>query len=140
MALQLTRTEENVANLILIDSFFNVSKASTGIGLREVETVFDPINDCYAPKESDLKRLRARTSNVLLFKATKPDEKFEGENQRRFFEYYARSAYNNLETLIPRASFAVELLPDDTHFSWVLNEPLVASMSSRIRQLVQGPR
>jgi N-(5-amino-5-carboxypentanoyl)-L-cysteinyl-D-valine synthase len=138
MVLQLMRKGENVANLILIDSFFNVRKAATDIGLRELDTVIDPIHDRYTPKEADLARLRARISNVLLFKATKLDEKFGGENQREFFEYYARSAYNNLETLIPRTSFSVELFPEDTHFSWVFNAPLVASMSSRIRELVRG--
>lgn len=136
IALQLTRAGEHVANLLLIDSFFNVSKAATDIGLRDIATVIDPINDRYTPTAADLEQLRACTSTIVLFKAMKLDEQFKGGTQLQFFEYYMRSAYNNLETLIPHESFSVELLPKDTHFSWVFNTSLVAAMSSRIRDLV----
>jgi N-(5-amino-5-carboxypentanoyl)-L-cysteinyl-D-valine synthase len=140
MALQLTRTGETISNLIFIDSFFNIKKAVADLGLPGVDTIIDPINYRYVPKKVDLGRLSTYTDNVLLFKATKPNNRFQGENQLRFFDYYTKSTYNNLETLLPPASIVVESLPNDTHFSWVLNAPLVDSMSSRIRELVQGSR
>ncbi|HEY0601676.1 MAG TPA: amino acid adenylation domain-containing protein, partial [Herpetosiphonaceae bacterium] len=140
MAVQLTRAGEHIENLILIDSLFNVKQAAAAIGLRELEAVIDPINERYTPTAADLERLRTHTGTILLFKATQLDATFKGENQREFFEYYAQSPYNNLDTLLPAESLSVESLGEDTHFSWVYNTSLVASISSRIRALVLGSR
>jgi N-(5-amino-5-carboxypentanoyl)-L-cysteinyl-D-valine synthase len=137
MAVQLTQVGETISNLFFIDSFFNVKKASAEIGLPGVDTILDPINYHYEPNEADLERLHVRTKNSLLFKATKPSETFRGERQRRLFEYYARSSSNNLDSLLPIPSFAVELLAGETHFSWVRNGRLVATIGLRIRTLVR---
>jgi N-(5-amino-5-carboxypentanoyl)-L-cysteinyl-D-valine synthase len=138
LALQLTRAGQTISNLFFIDSFFNVKKALADVGLPEFETILDPIHYHYAPNETYLKRLRASTDNVVLFKATKPSDTVQGESQRRLFDYYARSRFNNLDTLLRPPSFAVELLAGDTHFSWVHNEHSVATIGLRIRALVQG--
>ncbi|HEY0735275.1 MAG TPA: thioesterase domain-containing protein, partial [Herpetosiphonaceae bacterium] len=138
LAVQLTRAGDEIANLILIDSLFNVTQAAAALGLRELERVIDPINVRYTPTAADLARVRAQTGTILLFKATELDATFTGEHQREFFAYYAQSPYNNLDTLIPAESLAVESLGAETHFSWVTNPALVAAMSARIRDLVGG--
>lgn len=137
IALQLARAGERIANLILIDSFFDVRKAASEIGLSSVDTIIDPINDQYSPDADDLARLAARTDRVLLFKATTPSRRALGVEKLRIFEYYASSSYNNLDTLLPAASITVETMADDTHFSWVTNASLVASMSARIHALIR---
>lgn len=137
IALQLARAGEHIANLMLVDSFFNVGKAASDIGLPDVNAVVDPINGRYNPDADDLARLAASTGRVLLFKAAVPSRRTSGVEQTRLFEYYASSPYNNLDTLLPAASITVELMADETHFSWITNASLVASMTARIRELVR---
>ena len=138
MALQLTRAGETISNLIFIDPLFNVKKASDDIGLPDIDTILDSINSRYVPNEADLEQLRASAGNVVLFKATKSGDEFHGEKQRRLFDYYAQSPSNNLDTLLPPSIFTVELLEDNTHFSWVRDGRLIAAISSRTQALVQN--
>lgn len=138
IAIQLAQMEEVITNLIFIDSFFNVKKATNDIGLCGVNNIIDPINYRYMPKESELKHLHVRTKNVLLFKATQPSKQFQGEHQYRLFEYYARSSDNNLETWLPISLISVEQLLEDTHFSWVNNTTSIARIASKVRELIQS--
>ena len=136
LALQLTRNGETIRNLVFIDSFFNVKKASADIGLSEVDNGIDPINFRYRPNPTDLECCLASRPNVVLFKATKPPSQCLGENQHRIFEYYSQSQFNNLETLFPETSIHVETLLNETHFSWIHNEASVAAIGSRVLTLV----
>ena len=137
ISLQLSQAGETIDNLIFVDSLFDVRKATTAIGLSGVDNIIDPINYRYLPETDALRHLHTHTNNILLFKATQPSEKFQGESQRKLFEYYAQSSINNLDTVLPTASISVELLPNDTHFSWVKNATTVTSMTSKIRTLMQ---
>ena len=136
MALQLARAGDTISNLILIDPFFNTSKALADLGLRADDVDLDPINHAYRPAQADLDRLGARTGNTLLFKAGKPDAGHANRLQRRLFAHYARSRSNNLETLLPHRKFSIEQLPHDTHFSWIRNAHTVALMAVRITALL----
>ncbi|HEY5027564.1 MAG TPA: condensation domain-containing protein, partial [Candidatus Angelobacter sp.] len=138
MSLELARAEETISNLILIDPLFNVRKAAADIGQPNVDKVFDPINYRYVPSEADLEQLRIFTENVVLFKAVRPSNEPNGEEERRFFEYYARSPSNNLDTLLSPSTFTVELLKENTHFSWVRDARIVAAISSRIHALMRN--
>jgi N-(5-amino-5-carboxypentanoyl)-L-cysteinyl-D-valine synthase len=140
MSLELARMGETISNLVLIDPLFNVRKAGADIGQPDVDKIFDPINYRYVPSEADLEQLRASVENVLLFKAAKPSNEPHGEEERRFFEYYAQSPSNNLETLLPSSAFTVELLKDNTHFSWVRDERMVAAVGSRTYALMRNSR
>ena len=140
MALQLIREGEAISSLVLIDPLFNVKKAEAEIGLPNIDTILDPINSRYVPNRTDLEQLGVSTANVVLFKATTSNDGLHGENERLVFDYYAQSPSNNLDTLLPPSIFTVELLENNTHFSWVHDERLVAAISSRTRSLAQKSR
>ncbi|GAA2998683.1 non-ribosomal peptide synthetase [Streptomyces fulvorobeus] len=134
VALRLTRAGETIDNLLLIDPYFNVRQASAAIGLPETEDILDPINYHYAPSREDLDRLAARTGKLLMFKADELNEIARDDEQRRLFEYYQRSPYNGLDTLLPARSIEVHPLRGETHHSWVRNDRLVADMCARVSQ------
>ena len=140
MSLELARAGETISNLILIDPLFNIRKAAADIGQPQVDTIFDPINYHYAPAKADLEKLQAFTKNVVLFKAARTGNELCSEEERSFFEYYAQSSSNNLDTLLPPSAFTVETLSDNTHFSWVRDERVVAAVSSRTHALMLNLR
>jgi N-(5-amino-5-carboxypentanoyl)-L-cysteinyl-D-valine synthase len=140
MSLELARAGETISNLILIDPLFNVRKAAADIGQPNVDKIFDPINFRYGPSHADLEQLRDSTENVVLFKAGKPSNEPQDAEERRFFEYYAQTPSNNLDTLLPSTTFTVELLKDNTHFSWVRDERMVSAISSRVYSLMRNLR
>jgi N-(5-amino-5-carboxypentanoyl)-L-cysteinyl-D-valine synthase len=138
ISLQVLRAGESVSSLLLVDSFFNVRKAQADLGLSERENSLDPINHRYQPDEDALNELAEMADDIVLFKATEPVKTQQTAEQSRVFDYYARSSFNNLETLLPAEHFRVESLGKNDHFSWVFDELIVGSMSSRIRAIVGG--
>ncbi|MER6999328.1 amino acid adenylation domain-containing protein [Streptomyces sp. NPDC000410] len=132
VSLQLARAGEKVDNLLLIDSYFNMRHASAAIGLPGVEDILDPINYHYVPSRADLEGLGAGIGNLLMFKAGEPNEIVRDDQQRRLFDFYQRSPYNGLDTLLPAESIEIHPLRGETHHSWVRNERLVADMCERI--------
>ncbi|MEU7056929.1 amino acid adenylation domain-containing protein [Streptomyces sp. NPDC046197] len=132
VSLQLARAGEKVDNLFLVDSYFGVRQASAAIGLPGVRDILDPINYHYTPGRTDLERLGACIGNLVMFKAGEPNDIVLNDHQRRLFEFYQRSPYNGLDTLLPAESIEVHLLRGETHHSWVRNERLVAGMCERI--------
>ncbi|MFE7753568.1 amino acid adenylation domain-containing protein [Streptomyces sp. NPDC057429] len=132
VSLQLSRAGEKVDNLFLIDSYFNMRHASAGIGLPEVEDILDPINYHYQPSQADLERLGAGIGNLVMFKAGEPNEIVRDDQQRRLFDFYQRSPYNGLDTLLPTELIEVHLLRGETHHSWVRNERLVGGICERV--------
>ncbi|MDX3853441.1 non-ribosomal peptide synthetase [Streptomyces sp. AK02-01A] len=132
VSLRLARAGEKIDNLFLIDSYFNVRQASERIGLSDVEDILDPINYRYVPSQADLERLGARIGNLVLFKADELNDIVRDDQQRRLFEFYQRSSYNGLDTLLPAESIGIHLLRGETHHSWVRNERLVTGVCARV--------
>jgi N-(5-amino-5-carboxypentanoyl)-L-cysteinyl-D-valine synthase len=137
ISLQLLGAGKSVANLLLIDPFLNVRKTANDLGLPEHRNSLDPINYRYRPNERGLRLLAETASTILLFKAIEPIETHESEEQRRVFEYYAKSPFNNLDTLLPTSAFSSEDLGKNSHFSWIADKTLVGHMCSKIAFLVQ---
>ncbi|MER5357252.1 amino acid adenylation domain-containing protein [Streptomyces sp. NPDC002785] len=132
VSLQLARAGEKIDDLFLIDPYFNVLQASAAIGLPDVEDILDPINYHYAPSRADLEQLGASIGSLVMFKADELNEIVRDDQQRRLFEFYRRSPYNGLDTLLPAESIETHLLRGGTHHSWVRNERLVTGMCERI--------
>ncbi|MFD3824174.1 amino acid adenylation domain-containing protein [Streptomyces sp. NPDC058625] len=129
---QLARAGEEIDNLFVIDSYFNMRHATAEIGLPGVEDLLDPINYHYTPSREDLDRLDARLGRLVLFTAEEPNEIVRDDQQHRLFEFYRRTPYNALDTLLPAESIEVRPLRGETHHSWVRNERLVTDMCERI--------
>ncbi len=137
LALQLQAEGEHISNLLMVDSFFNTEKVIEDLGLPRHGNSLDPINHRYRPNRQALKVLVDGADNVVLFKAVAPIVEHESEEQRRVFEYYARAPFNNLDTLLPSSSFALELLGDNSHFSWVHDKATVDRVCARIVSALQ---
>ncbi len=132
LALQLQAEDEQVANLLMVDSFFNAEKAVEDLGLPRQGNSLDPINHRYRPSPRALKKLADGADSIVLFKAVTPIDEHESDEQRRVFEYYARAPFNNLDTLLPPSSFAIDLLGDNSHFSWIHDKTTVERVCTRI--------
>uniref|UniRef100_A0A914XN27 oleoyl-[acyl-carrier-protein] hydrolase n=1 Tax=Plectus sambesii TaxID=2011161 RepID=A0A914XN27_9BILA len=137
---QLVGAGEKIDNLIFIDSYFNVKKACSDINQADEVDIIDRINYFYSPKEADMKQLVSNTRNIVLFKAAKLNDTYRSDNQLLLFDYYMKSDFNNLDTLMDPQSIQLFHLADDTHASWVKNEHQVTSMcnsiSSKLKQAV----
>ncbi|WP_439373841.1 amino acid adenylation domain-containing protein [Bradyrhizobium sp. DASA03120] len=139
MAVQLTRAGESISSLILIDPFFDVSKALADLDLQGEALGLDPIYQRYRPASEDLQRLCRRTQEILLFKATHPDSHRDDSPWSALFDYYARSDANNLDVLVGSAAFSTVKLPGQTHFSWVNDRHTVSAMADRIEAVLRRP-
>uniref|UniRef100_A0A914WMB5 oleoyl-[acyl-carrier-protein] hydrolase n=1 Tax=Plectus sambesii TaxID=2011161 RepID=A0A914WMB5_9BILA len=137
---QLVGAGEKIDNLIFIDSYFNVKKACSAINQADEVDIIDRINYFYSPKAADMKQLVSNTRNIVLFKAAKLNDTYRSDNQLLLFDYYMKSDFNNLDTLMDPQSIKLFHLADDTHASWVKNERQVTSMcnsiSSKLKQAV----
>lgn len=139
MALQLAAEGETVANVFFIDSFFNVRKACTELGIPEGTELLDPVHHEYKPSERSLARLRSSPANLVLFKATPGNSEVIESDRQRLFDYYARSHSNNLDTLFEPSSYTVESIGAGTHFSWVHDKVLVGEICAQIRASLNRP-
>lgn len=138
MANQLARAGERIRNLLLIDPYFNVTKALEDLGLPTVAGQLDPINYNYRPIRSDLDRLSESISTVVLFKADRSNEIVASEDQRRLFEQYRRARYNYLDSLLPNHAVRVELLHGQSHHSWVGDTGTIQAMSHLIKKALES--
>ncbi|TXH76239.1 MAG: amino acid adenylation domain-containing protein [Lysobacteraceae bacterium] len=137
MSLQLLNEGESVSNLLMVDSFFNVEKTVDDLRLPRHGNSLDPINHRYKPEARALMALAETADNIVLFKAIEPIEKHESDEQRRVFEYYAHSPFNNLDTLLPPSAFTLEILGSDSHFSWIHDKTTAGKVFSKTASLVQ---
>ena len=135
IAKQLALSGEFIDQLIMIDSFFNVKRASDAIGLADQEDILDPINFRYQPSVKDLNVLIEKTAKITLFKATEASQLDISEEQQKLFAYFADSTFNNLDTFIDAKHFDIEEMNGKTHFSWIQDGNLVADLAERIRNL-----
>jgi N-(5-amino-5-carboxypentanoyl)-L-cysteinyl-D-valine synthase len=134
MSRRLVASDEKIGFLGIIDTYFNVRGATRTIGLGDTE-ILDPIHHIYNPDPADFQRLPSATDHIVLFKAMRPNDKYESENQRRLYEYYDGTRLNDLDSLLPIDS-DVQLVPltEDTHFSWVGNPQQVEQMCATIKE------
>ncbi|KAL5041721.1 N-(5-amino-5-carboxypentanoyl)-L-cysteinyl-D-valine synthase [Aspergillus fruticulosus] len=120
----------------IIDTYFNVPGATRAIGLGDTE-ILDPIHHIYQPDPADFQCLPPCTDRIVLFKATRSNDKFQSDNQRRLYAYYDKTLFNELDRLLPDAT-NIHLVPlvDDTHFSWATNPRQVARICSTIEDIL----
>ncbi|OCL04842.1 N-(5-amino-5-carboxypentanoyl)-L-cysteinyl-D-valine synthase [Glonium stellatum] len=128
MARQLRAGGQQVANLFLIDPFFNVRKAIVAIGFTgSRDDILDPIHVRYVPEEYKGAALAER---VVLFKAMKMVEDLEDQAKERLFRHYLLSKFNNLDTLMREEQIRIVALAGASHFSWVKNGPLISQVAA----------
>nr|BAA08846.1 alpha-aminoadipyl-cysteinyl-valine synthetase [Lysobacter lactamgenus] len=137
MSLQLLNDGESVSNLLMVDSFFNVEKTVDDLRLPKHGNSLDPINHRYKPNEQALEALAKSADNIVLFKAIEPIDQHDSDEQRKVFEYYASSPFNNLDTLLPPSAFTLEILGDNSHFSWIHEKTTVDKVCSTTASLVR---
>ena len=131
-----TNDEEKINSLLFIDTYFDVRGATRSIGLGETQ-VLDPIYHTYDPEPARFDNvIRSGMTQVVLFKAMRPNDRFETEEQRRLYEYYDRTRLNDLDKLLPREEVRVVPLMGDTHFSWAKDARQVDGMCGVIEEVL----
>ena len=126
----------SIGLLGIIDTYFNVRGATREIGLGDAE-ILDRIHHIYWPNPASFQHLAACTDRIVLFKATRTNDKYQSNDQRLLYEYYHRTQFNDLDTLLP-SLLSIHLVPlvGDTHFSWATNPRQVAQMCSVIKDIL----
>ncbi|KAL1960531.1 hypothetical protein VTO42DRAFT_7110 [Malbranchea cinnamomea] len=135
IAQRLASDNEKISSLAFIDTYFDVRGTTRRAGLGDTE-VLDSIYHIYDPEPERFDTVRSRTDQVVLFKAMKPNDRYETEAQRRLYEYYDQTPLNELDKLLPCEMVQLVPLADDTHFSWVNNAKQVDAMCEVIRGIL----
>lgn len=139
VARQLINAGHTVANIILIDSFFNYKTAVLETNTKLID--IEPINYNYSPS-LDFKL----TANVMLFKAVKADgvEKFLSLNPNdpklksayKICKYYAETTKcNHLDKILKNQEFKV-INMDYSHLSWIDNDAQVIKICNEISNFI----
>ncbi|MBP9691731.1 MAG: amino acid adenylation domain-containing protein [Alphaproteobacteria bacterium] len=135
VARQLIHSGDKVANLILVDSFFNYKKVALKLGIQPPE--FD-INFKYNPILTN----QVWEANTILFKAseiisTRNLEKFimYGNKFEKTFKYYVqKTLYNHLDDFLPTNCFKV-IQMDSDHLSWAKDYNQITKVCNAIASL-----
>jgi N-(5-amino-5-carboxypentanoyl)-L-cysteinyl-D-valine synthase len=138
VASQLARAGERIAQLVLIDAYFDITRAVADSGLATATPLLDPINYRYRPDRAALAPLIEHAGTVLLFKAGEANDVVTSEDQRRLFSHYHRTRYNNLDTLLPDDRIRVEVMTGQTHHSWIRAPAVVEAMGRLIAGLLEA--
>lgn len=127
---QMTNSGDYINNLFSIDSYLNVTKAINDLNIGEETEVLDRINHKYIPTATDFKCMCSKTKSIVLFKATLLNEMHKSRDQRRLYEYYQNTPFNNLDDLIPARFIRVIELEQHTHNTWAKDKKQVNSISN----------
>lgn len=138
MSRQLVEAGEKIGSLHCIDSYFNVRKACSAKNLGEEQAVIDIVNYRYDPSSQSMENLVAATDELVLFKAMTMNNNYDNDKQRKLYEYYQESEWNNLETIIDVAQVDLHPLHGENHVSWVENQSLLREMTKVINANVKG--
>ncbi|CAF1029834.1 unnamed protein product [Adineta steineri] len=137
---QLINAGEKVGNIFMIDSFFNVRKASFEIGKADKVDIIGSINYSYLPMiDNELFGLNItnRNTNIVLFKASRMDENFPLNDQLEFFSYYTNTSFNNLDTVVNYKHIQLFQMYGDSHSSWLFNEKQILNMCNYVANLLK---
>ena len=137
IAINLIKEGEDINNLYIIDSYLDVKSASQNIGLGHIDNILDPINYYYKPSKENLKKLEKNSSNITFFKAGKTNDIFINENQKKIFEYYHKTSYNNLDKWFSPSAFTLKTIYGETHHSWVHSKDSIKLISDHIITEIQ---
>ncbi|KAJ6643677.1 N-(5-amino-5-carboxypentanoyl)-L-cysteinyl-D-valine synthase [Pseudolycoriella hygida] len=112
---QLTKAGDSIDNLFFIDSYLDVPKAVKDLHIGEDNDIIDRINFKYIRTVSHFQSMSSKTRNIVLFKAALLNETHKSNEQRRLYEYYQNSRFNNLNNLISDQLIQVVELERHSH-------------------------
>ncbi|CAM4987599.1 unnamed protein product [Rotaria socialis] len=103
IARQLNNAGDPVANILMIDSYFNMSKAYLEIGKMNSVDEVNQINYSYLPQidnEAFALNIANMKIKIVLFKANLVKEGYLLNDQLELFKYYINTTFNCLDTLV----------------------------------------
>lgn len=127
---QLANSGECINNLLFIDSYLNVTKAARDLNISEDTEVIDKINHKYIPTATDFECMCAKTKNIVLFKAMLLNEMHKTQEQRRLYEYFQTTPFNNLDDLIPSEFIRIIELKRNSHNTWAKDKKEILSIAN----------
>ncbi|CAF4667770.1 unnamed protein product [Rotaria socialis] len=137
---QLNNGGDEIANLFMIDSCFNLEKAAAEIhGIREMGIV-DEINYSYLPhigNEAFGLNIVNMNVNIVLFKANKLDNDYRSNAELELLKYYTDSAFNYLDTIVNHKYIRVIEMHDESHTSWISNKEQIANICNYLVRVLK---
>ncbi|CAF3669565.1 unnamed protein product [Rotaria socialis] len=140
IARQLNNAGDPVANILMIDSYFNMSKAYLEIGKMNSVDEVNQINYLYLPQiDNEAFALNIANMNIkiVLFKANLAKEGYLLNDQLELFKYYINTTFNCLDTLVNHKYIQLFQMYDDSHFSWVSNKEQIANICNHLESILQ---
>jgi N-(5-amino-5-carboxypentanoyl)-L-cysteinyl-D-valine synthase len=137
---QLNNAGDEIGNIFMIDSCFNMNKASFEIyGMREMNLI-DEISYSYLPhidNEAFGLNIANLNINIVLFKANKVDNGDWSGGHLELLKYYANSAFNFLDTIVDHKYIRVIEMHDQSHFSWVSNKEQIGNICNYLASILK---
>ncbi|CAF4490302.1 unnamed protein product, partial [Rotaria socialis] len=137
IARQLNNAGDPVANILMIDSYFNMSKAYLEIGKMNSVDEVNQISYSYLPQiDNEAFGLNIANMNIkiVLFKANLVKEGYLLNDQLEFFKYYINTTFNCLDTLVNHKYIQLFQMYDDSHFSWMSEKILRRRLHSKYKR------
>ncbi|CAF3547889.1 unnamed protein product [Rotaria socialis] len=140
IARQLNNAGDPVANILMIDSYFNMSKAYLEIGKMNSVDEVNQISYSYLPQiDNEAFGLNIANMNIkiVLFKANLVKEGYLLNDQLEFFKYYINTTFNCLDTLVNHKYIQLFQMYDDSHFSWVSNKEQIVKICNYVASILK---
>ncbi|CAF4867633.1 unnamed protein product [Rotaria socialis] len=137
---QLNNAGDRIANIFMIDSYFNTHTASFEIGtMHEIDTIGE-INHSYLPQiENEAFGLNITTMNIniVLFKAKKMNKDEWLRDQLELSQYYVNSTFNCLDTFMNHKCIRLIEMHNESHLSWVSNKQQIVNMCNYLTSVLK---
>ncbi|CAF4476067.1 unnamed protein product [Rotaria socialis] len=137
---QLNNAGDRIANIFMIDSYFNTHNASFEIGtMHEIDTIGE-INHSYLPQiENEAFGLNITTMNIniVLFKAKKMNKDEWLRDQLELSQYYVNSTFNCLDTFMNHKCIRLIEMHNESHLSWVSNKQQIVNMCNYLTSVLK---
>ncbi|CAF4138703.1 unnamed protein product [Rotaria magnacalcarata] len=137
---QLNNAGDRIANIFMIDSYFNTHKASFEIGIMHEPDIIGEINHSYLPQiENEAFGLNTTNMNIniVLFKAKKMNKDEWLRDQLELSQYYVNSTFNCLDTLMNHKCIRVIEMHNESHLSWVSNKEQIVNMCNYLTSVLK---
>jgi N-(5-amino-5-carboxypentanoyl)-L-cysteinyl-D-valine synthase len=137
---QLNNAGDRIANIFMIDSYFNTNKASFEIGKMHEVNIIAEINHSYLPQidnEAFGLNIANMNINIVLFKANKVNKDELLRDQLELSKYYVNSTFNCLDTLVNHKCIRVIEMHDESHSSWVSNKEQIANICNYLASVLK---
>ncbi|CAM4844553.1 unnamed protein product [Rotaria magnacalcarata] len=137
---QLNNAGDEIGNIFMIDSCFNMNKVAFEIyGKREMD-IIDEINYSYLPNiDNEPFGLNISNMNIkiVLFKANQIHNDDLSSNRLELLKYYTNTAFNCLDTIVAHKYIRLIVMLGQSHTSWISSKEQIVNICNYIASILK---